>query len=50
MSDELIRWVLDIIFSEFMLYISPMIFLMMIALFADRIIELIHKALSVRSR
>jgi hypothetical protein len=49
MSDELIQWVLEIIFSEFMLYISPLILLFMVTLFSERIIEFLHKALTLRS-
>lgn len=50
MSNELIQVVLNIIFSKYMLYLAPMIFLFMAALFTDRIIELIHHAVTQKSR
>jgi positive regulator of sigma E activity len=50
MSDELIQWVLEIIFSKFMLYIAPLIFLFMVALFSERIVDMLHRALTLRSR
>jgi positive regulator of sigma E activity len=49
-NNELIQWVLEIIFSNYFIYLSPLIFLFMIALFTDRIVEVLHKALTVRSR
>jgi hypothetical protein len=44
-SNDLVQAVLDIIFSKYMLFLAPMIFLFMAALFADRIIEIIFNSI-----
>ena len=42
--------VLNIIFSKYMVILSPMILLLMSVLFADRLVDLVHKAVSQRNR
>lgn len=49
MDDNLLQSVIDIVFKGNLLYLSPVLFLLMIILFADRLIELIYKALGGNS-
>lgn len=48
MNMELLSTVIEVVFSGHMLYVAPFLFLMMLTLFADRIIDLIHVALNKR--
>lgn len=50
MNGELITVALDIIFSKYMVYLAPMIFMFMVLLFSDRLIELIQNAVTSKSR
>jgi positive regulator of sigma E activity len=50
MDTSLVQYILDIIFSKFMIYLSPMIFLFMVVLFADRLIDLIFDAVATKRR
>lgn len=49
MDDNLLQSVIDIVFKGNLLYLSPVLFLLMVILFADRLIELIYKALGSTS-
>jgi len=42
--------VLNIIFSKYMVILSPLLLLLMSVLFTDRFIDLIYKALNQRNR
>jgi len=46
MSVELVQAILEIVFKGNLLYLSPILFILMVVLFSDRLIELIHHALS----
>jgi hypothetical protein len=50
MDTSLVQAILDIIFSKFMGYLSPMIFLFMVALFSDRLIDIIFNAIATKRR
>jgi hypothetical protein len=50
MDTSLLQMILDIIFSKFMGYLTPMIFLFMVLLFADRIIEVVYNAIATKRR
>ncbi|WP_017473321.1 hypothetical protein [Amphibacillus jilinensis] len=45
MSNDLLSAVIEVIFGGYMLYVAPFLFLMMIVLFSDRLIDLIYSAL-----
>jgi len=42
----ILQSVIDLIFKGNLVYLSPLLFLFMVALFADRLIDLIYYALS----
>ena len=46
MDSDLLQGVIDIVFKGNMLFLSPILFLLMVILFADRLIELIVKSVS----
>lgn len=46
MDDNLLQSVIDIVFKGNMLYLSPALFLLLVILFADRLIGLIYTAIS----
>ncbi|MGG5253528.1 hypothetical protein ACQYAD_08535 [Neobacillus sp. SM06] len=50
MNSEMVQAVLDIIFSKFMLYLAPMVFMLMAVLFSDRVIEIVYKAITEKRR
>lgn len=50
MNGGLTQEVLNIIFSKYMIYLSPMIFLLMVVLFSERIIDLIYQAVDKKRR
>lgn len=50
MNGGLTQEVLNIIFSKYMMYLSPMIFVLMVALFSERIIDLIYQAIDKKRR
>jgi positive regulator of sigma E activity len=50
MDMNLVQVILDIIFSKFMVYLAPLVFLFMAALFADRIIEIVFNAIATKRR
>ncbi|AIF45728.1 hypothetical protein [Virgibacillus sp. SK37] len=54
MSAEILQAVVDIVFSGYMLYLAPFLFLLMVVLFADRLIDLVtislEKSTGRRSR
>lgn len=45
MNGELFQGIADVVFSGYMLYLAPFLVLMMGALFADRLIELVVNSL-----
>lgn len=49
MDGQLLQSIIDIVFRGNMLYLAPFLFLMMVILFADRIIELIIQAVKSSS-
>lgn len=50
MNTELLQGVIDIVFKGNMLYLSPVLFLLMVILFADKLIEFIYNALGNENR
>jgi hypothetical protein len=46
MESELLQGLIEIIFKGNLLYLSPILFILMIIVFADHFIELIGKALN----
>jgi len=49
-AQEIIQTILDIVFTDFMLYLSPVFFVFMVILFGDRIIDLLYGIFSERRR
>lgn len=49
MNGELLQGIVDVVFKGNMLYLSPLLFILMTFLFADKIIELIFQAVDDRS-
>lgn len=45
MDGELLQSMIDVVFKGNMLYLTPFLFLMMVILFADRLIELVFNAM-----
>jgi hypothetical protein len=45
MNAELLQGMIDIVFKGNLLYLSPIIFLLMVILFSDRLIDLIYNAI-----
>lgn len=46
MDTNLLQAMIDIVFSGNLLYLSPVLFFLMVTLFADRLIELINFSFS----
>lgn len=49
MDANLIQSMIDIVFKGNLLYLAPVLFLFMVVLFADRLIDLIGNAISPNS-
>ena len=49
-ATEIISMILEIVFSKFMLYLAPMLFLLMAILFSDRLISLIYDTIAYKRR
>jgi hypothetical protein len=49
MNTDLLQNVIDIVFKGNLLYLSPLLFLLMVVLFSDRLIDLIYNALGRNS-
>lgn len=49
MEMNLVQSMIDIVFKGNLLYLSPILFLLMAILFADRLIELIGNSISVKT-
>lgn len=45
MNAELLQGMIDIVFKGNLVYLSPFLFLLMVILFSDRLIELIYNAM-----
>jgi hypothetical protein len=45
MNNDLLQAMIDIVFKGNLLYLSPVLFLLMVILFSDRLIELIYNSL-----
>jgi hypothetical protein len=45
MNTDLLQGMVDIVFKGNLLYLSPILFLLMVILFSDRLIDLIYKAI-----
>lgn len=45
MNNELLQSVIDIVFKGTLLYLSPVLFFLIVILFADRLIDLFYNAL-----
>jgi len=46
MSAELLQGLIEIIFKGNLLYLSPILFLLMVVIFADHLIDLIGRAIN----
>lgn len=46
MDTELLQIMIDIVFKGNLLFLSPFLFLLMVILFSDRLIELIYESFS----
>lgn len=44
MNTELLQNIIDIVFKGNLLYLSPILFLTMVVIFSEQIIDLIHRA------
>jgi hypothetical protein len=49
MDANLLQGMIDIVFKGNMIYLSPILFLLMVVLFADRLIDLIKNAVGETS-
>lgn len=49
MSSELLQGIIEIVFKGNLLYLSPILFILMIVLFSDYIVDLLHTALNTKS-
>jgi len=49
MDTNLVQSMVDIVFKGHLLYLSPLIFLVMVVVFADKLIELIVNSISLKS-
>lgn len=45
MNMELLQGMIDIVFKGNLVYLSPILFLLMVILFADKLIDLIYNAM-----
>jgi len=50
MQSELLQGMIDVVFKGNLLYLSPILFILMVVLFADYLISLISHALSPNER
>ncbi|WP_445486479.1 hypothetical protein [Niallia sp. 03133] len=50
MSNELLQGMIDIVFKGNLLYLSPILFILMVVLFSERIISLISHAITPNER
>lgn len=50
MSGELLQSVIDIVFKGTLLYLSPVLFLLMVVLFADKVILLVYNTIDTEKR
>ena len=50
MNSDLIQAIIDLVFKGYLLYLSPLIFLLMVVIFADSLIGLIVNAVSNNKR
>lgn len=48
MDYNLLQAIIDIVFKGNLLYLSPILFLLMVIVFADRLIDLISNSISLR--
>ncbi|MBZ9534493.1 hypothetical protein KGR20_09515 [Cytobacillus oceanisediminis] len=46
MSIELMQGIIEIVFKGNLLYLSPILFILMVVIFSDHLIELINRALT----
>lgn len=46
MSTELLQGLIEVIFKGNLLYLSPILFILMVVIFADNLIDLIGRALN----
>lgn len=49
MNAELLQGITDIVFKGNLLFLSPFLFLLMVILFADRLVGLIYDSMQTRS-
>lgn len=49
MNTGLLQGMIDIVFKGNLLYLSPMLFLLMVVLFADKLIELVVSSISLKT-
>ncbi len=49
MDTNLVQSMVDIVFKGHLLFLSPLIFLVMVVVFADKLIELIVNSISLKS-
>ena len=49
MNTGLLQGMVDIVFKGNLLYLSPMLFLLMVILFADKLIALVVSSISLKS-
>lgn len=50
MNTEMIQAVLEVVFKSHFVYLSPFLFLLMIVMFGDRLIDLFFEAISSGNR
>lgn len=49
-ASQIINAVLEIVFSRYMLYLAPLLFLLMVVVFVDRFVDLLYEAISNKRR
>ncbi|MFP7202632.1 hypothetical protein SFC08_16805 [Lysinibacillus halotolerans] len=49
MGTTLVQMMVDVVFKGYLLYLAPILFVLMVILFADRLIDLIVNAISLKS-
>lgn len=45
-AQEIIQSIMDIVFSRFFLYMAPIVFVFMVIMFSDRLIDLLFYSIS----
>lgn len=50
MNTEIIEAILEVVFQRYFVYLTPVLFLLMVVLFADRIVDLIYNSIATKSR